>query len=86
MDITALVIALAALCLGGLIGWLTGFSMGLLMSCAILVFFACYILYDTSVILHHLPTTMAMSGAIMLFTDVVLLFKHILLLLASSRD
>lgn len=72
--------------LGGLIGLLTGFSMGLLISCASLVFFACYILYDTSVILHHLPTTMAMSGAIMLFTDVVLLFKHILLLLASSRD
>ena len=45
-----------------------------------------FILYDTSQILHRLPTSMAMSGAIMLFTDVVLLFKHILILLWSSRD
>jgi hypothetical protein len=38
------------------------------------------------VILHRLPTNMAMTGAILLFTDVVLLFKHILILVASSRD
>jgi hypothetical protein len=29
---------------------------------------------------------MAMSAAIVLFTDVVILFKHLLLLLARSRD
>lgn len=70
----------------GLLGWIMGFSLGLWYSVAIVILFAGYILYDTSQILHRLPTTMAMSGAIMLFTDVVLLFKHILILLASSRD
>lgn len=70
----------------GLVGWLIGFSLGLWMSGAILLFFAGYILYDTSVILHHLPTTAAMTGAIMLFTDVALLFKNLLILLARSRD
>lgn len=74
------------LLIGGLVGWLTGFSFGLLMSWGCLLLIACYILYDTSRILHHLPTTMAMTGAILLFTNVVLLFKHILVLLASSRD
>ena len=69
-----------------LLGWLMGFSMGLWLSVAIVIFSAGHILYDTSNILHKLPTSMAMSGAIMLFTDVVLLFKHILILLMSSRD
>lgn len=69
-----------------LLGMLMGFSMGMWYSVGIVVLFAGYILYDTSQILHRLPTTMAMSGAIMLFTDVVLLFKHILILLWSSRD
>ncbi|MFK7739038.1 MAG: Bax inhibitor-1 family protein [Planctomycetota bacterium] len=68
------------------IGMFTNFSFGLWMSGACVLLFAGYILYDTSQILHRLPTTMAMSGAIMLFTDVVLLFKHILILLMNSRD
>jgi FtsH-binding integral membrane protein len=68
-----------------LIGWIGGFSIGLWFSWAIVVLMAGYILYDTSQVLHRLPTTMAMSGAIMLFTDVVLMFKHVLVLL-SNRD
>jgi hypothetical protein len=76
-------IVLFGACIAGLI---FGFTMGLWMSVAIVALFAGYILYDTSEILHRLPTNMAMSGAIMLFTDVVLLFKHILILLASRRD
>jgi hypothetical protein len=75
--------ALLAACI---IGALTGFTFGLWMSVAIVVLFAGYVLHDTSAILHKLPTTMAMTGAIMLFTDVVLLFKHILILLARSRE
>jgi FtsH-binding integral membrane protein len=74
------------LLVAGLVGWLTGFSFGLLMSWGVLVLIACYILYDTSRILHQLPTTMAMTAAVLLFTNVVLLFKHILILVASSRD
>jgi FtsH-binding integral membrane protein len=69
-----------------LVGWIGGFSLGLWLSWAIVALMAGYILYDTSLVLHRLPTTMAMSGAVMLFTDVVLLFKHVLILLASSRD
>jgi len=75
--------SLLIVCLVGLIG---GFSLGLWVSWAIVALMAGYILYDTSLVLHRLPATMAMSGAVMLFTDVVLLFKHILILLASSRD
>jgi len=70
----------------GILGWLMGFSIGLWYSVAIVVLFAGYILYNTSQILHRFPTTMAMSAAIILFTDVVLLFKHILIILLSSRD
>lgn len=70
----------------GIAGMLFGFSLGLWYSAAIVVLMAGYVLYDTSAVLHRYPTTMAMSAAIVLFTDVVLLFKHILLLLARSRD
>ena len=83
----------SALWLGGIAvlvtsiaGAIFGFSLGLWFSAAIVVLMAGYILYDTSVILHRLPTTMAMTGAILLFTDVVLLFKHILILVSRSRD
>lgn len=69
-----------------LLGWLMGFSLGLWFSGAIVLLYSGYILYHTSAILHRYPTTMAMSAAILLFTDVVLLFKHILILLMSSRD
>lgn len=70
----------------GIAGAVFGFSIGLWFSAAIVVLMAGYVLYDTSTILHRLPTTMAMTGAILLFTDVVLLFKHILVMLSSRRD
>jgi hypothetical protein len=83
----------AALTFGGLAvlatcvaGTIFGFTLGLWFSAAIVVLMAGYILYDTSAVLHRLPTTMAMTGAILLFTDVVLLFKHVLILLSRSRD
>ena len=69
----------------GIAGAIFGFSVGLWFSAAVVIVMAGYVLYDTSTILHRLPTTMAMTGAILLFTDVVLLFKHILILL-SRRD
>ncbi len=82
----ALTMAFWGLLVVALIGAFTGFTFGLWLSAAIVLLFAGYILYDTSVILHHLPTNMPMTGAILLFTDVVLLFKHILILLASRND
>ncbi|MFN3243794.1 MAG: Bax inhibitor-1 family protein [Planctomycetota bacterium] len=69
-----------------LLGWVLGFSLGLWFSGLVVLLAAGYILYNTSVILNHLPTHMAMTGAITLFTDVVLLFKHILILLMNSDD
>lgn len=69
-----------------IVGALMGFSLGLWISVAIVIFSAGQILYSTSNILHKYPTTMAMSGAITLFTGVVLLFQHILILLMNSRD
>lgn len=69
----------------GLVGAIGGYSIGMWYSAAIVVLMGGYVLYDTDTILKRLPTTMAMTGAILLFTDVVLLFKHILVLL-SRRD
>lgn len=81
-----LVMAFFGLLVTSLIGLVMGFSLGLWFSALIVLLSAGYILYDTSQILHRLPTSMPMTGAILLFTDVVLLFKHILILLMSSRD
>lgn len=68
------------------IGFFTSFGVGLFISWALVMFYALYILYDTSKVLHHLPTSMPMTGAIWLFTDVVLLFQNILVLFASNDD
>jgi uncharacterized protein len=81
----ALMLAGFALLAVGIAGAIFGFTIGLWFSAAIVVLMAGYVLYDTSSVLHKLPTTMAMTGAILLFTDIVLLFKHILILLARSR-
>jgi len=81
-----LFMAFIGIAVTSLLGFLMGFSLGLWISAAIVLMSAGYILYDTSLILHRLPTNMAMTGAILLFTDVVLLFKYILYLLMRSRD
>ena len=70
----------------GIAGAIFGFHVGLWFSAAIVLLFCGYILYDTSNILRRYPTNMAVSAAVILFTDVVLLFKHILILLMASRD
>lgn len=68
-----------------LAGWLFGFSIGIWFSVLGALLFAGYILYDTSRILHHYPSTAHVTAAVVLFVDVVLLFKHLLVLL-NSRD
>jgi modulator of FtsH protease len=45
-----------------------------------------YVLYDTSMILHHLPETEYIHAAINLFVDFVNMFLTILNLLMASRD
>ena len=69
-----------------LLGWLIGFSLGLWFSALVVLLSAGYVAYNTSQILHRMPANMAMSAAIVLFTDVVLLFKHILILLMSLNN
>jgi FtsH-binding integral membrane protein len=69
----------------GVAGMLFGFSFGIWYSVAIVVLFVGYILYDTDSILKRYPTTAYVSAACVLFVDVILLFKHLLLLL-SRRD
>lgn len=63
---------------GGLGGgtWISGFVVALM---------AGYILYDTDAILRRYPTTMHVAAACVLFVDVIILFKHLLFLLAR-RD
>jgi len=82
----ALFVGSMGLLVACLAGWLFGFTMGLWLSVGIVALCAGYILYYTSAILHRFPATMAMSAAIILFTEVVLMFKHILILLMRSRD
>ena len=67
-------------------GWLFGFSLGIWFSYLGVAIFSGYILYDTSNILKRYPTTAHVSAAMVLFVDVILLFKHILIILMSSRD
>lgn len=81
----ALSIGIFALLGIGLAGWLFGFSIGIWYSVAAVVIFVGYILYDTSAILNRYPVTAHVSAACVLFVDVVLLFKHLLVLL-SRRD
>jgi FtsH-binding integral membrane protein len=75
--------ALLGIALGG---WLFGFTVGLWFSVAAVVLFAGYVLYDTSQVLHHYRTDMAVAAAAVLFVDVVLLFKHLLILFLNNRD
>ena len=66
-------------------GWIWGFGSPVLWSSLGAVLFAGYILYDTSEIVHRYPADMAVAAAVTLFTDVVYLFKQILMLLLSLR-
>lgn len=69
-----------------LAGLLFGFDLGVWYSIAVAMLFAGFILYDTSNILHRYPSNAYVAGAIVLFTDVVILFRQILIILMSSRD
>ena len=82
----ALAVGLFGLIAVAIAGWIFGFSVGLGFSVVAAILFAGYILYDTSRILHHYPTTAHVSAAIVLFVDVVLLFKHLLILFMSRDD
>jgi FtsH-binding integral membrane protein len=81
-----LVVGLLSLFGVALAGLLFGFSVGVWYSYAAVAIFSGYILYDTSNLLHRYGTHQYVTAAIALFIDVVILFKHILLILMRSRD
>lgn len=79
-------VAMMSLCGISLAGAIFGFNLGLFGAFAGALIFALYILYDTSRILHHFPTNMAVSAACMLFTDIVLLFKNLVIIILSMTS
>jgi len=63
-----------------------GFSLGLGFSAGVIILMCGYILYETSAIMHHLPTTAHVAGALMLFGSIVTLFREILYLLMRFNE
>jgi FtsH-binding integral membrane protein len=67
-------------------GAVMGFSLGLFFSGAMVVLAAGYILYDTSMILHHYRTDQHVAAALELFASVALLFWDLLWLLIQLQS
>jgi FtsH-binding integral membrane protein len=63
-----------------------GFNLGIGISVAIVVLMCGYILYETSLIMHHLPTTAHVAGALMIFGSIAQLFKHLIYLLGYLNN
>jgi uncharacterized protein len=59
-----------------------GFSLGIGLSVAVIVLMCGYILYETSLIMKHLPTTAHVAGALMIFASITQLFRHLIFLLS----
>ena len=69
-------------------GLIFGFSLGLFFVLAMIGLMSGWILYETSNVLHHYPTTMHVAAALELFAAIATLFWYIvrLLMIMSSRD
>lgn len=63
-----------------------GFSLGLGFSIGVVVLMCGYILYETSLIMHHLPTNAHVAGALMIFGSIAVLFRQILFILMKLND
>ncbi|GHT15674.1 permease [Planctomycetales bacterium] len=63
-----------------------GITVGPLFMYLMIAFACCYILYDTSNVLHHYRIGQHCAAALALFASVVLLFWYILQLFMSNRD
>ncbi len=66
-------------------GWIFGFGVGIWYCYLGAAVFSGYILYDTSNIMKRYPTTAHVSAAMVLFVDVIMLFKYLLIIL-MNRD
>ena len=67
------ILGVGVLSMFGLFG---GFHVGTLISGAVVALMCGYILYETSLIMHHLPTTAHVAGAMMIFGSIAQLFRH----------
>ena len=65
---------------------LTGFALGPIFIYAMIAFACCYILYDTSNILHHYRIGQHVAASLALFASVALLFWYILQLFMSRNE
>lgn len=66
---------------------LFGFTLGLGFTIGMIVLAACYILYDTSNVVHHYEEDQYISAALALFASVALMFWYVIRLLMSlSRE
>jgi FtsH-binding integral membrane protein len=67
-------------------GLIFGFSLGLFFCFAMVALICGFILYDTSMVLHHFRTDQHVAAALELFASVAILFWYILRIVMSSRD
>lgn len=63
-----------------------GFSLGIIFTVLMIAFAACYILYDTSNVLHHYRTNQYVAASLKLFASVALLFWYVIRLFMALRD
>lgn len=70
----------------GIASMFMGFSLGLVFSGAVVALMCGYILYETSLIMNHLPTTAHVAGALMIFGSMAELFRHLLYILSFLSD
>jgi FtsH-binding integral membrane protein len=63
-----------------------GFTIGPIFMYLMIALACCYILYDTSNVLHHYRIGQHVAAALALFASVVLLFWYILQLFMSNRE
>ncbi|CAN8069339.1 unnamed protein product [Agarophyton chilense] len=88
----ALYAALIGLLVASFVNLFMGFTgnkspfLAMLISYGGALLFSLYILYDTSMIMHHLGPDDAIMGAIMLYLDLLNLFLYILSILSRNRD
>ncbi|MCL2005310.1 MAG: Bax inhibitor-1 family protein [Planctomycetaceae bacterium] len=61
------------------------FSLGPIFTYAMIAFMCCYILYDTSNVMHHYRTSQHVAAALALFASVVMLFWYILQLFLNRE-
>ena len=69
-----------------IVGMLTGFSLGLFFSGAMIALLCGYILYDTSNVMRHYQVTQHVAASLALFSSVATMLWYVMRILMSTRD